>query len=208
MHPLLMPTILFTILFYYAPTAFQHLDQYNQGATVGVFGLHISIKLGLLLLLFNFTFLLPAYLIYILYRFGSIRSLRLETLADRRQPYLLTTLVYTILCVFFALRMRQIPELALILMSITFCIAMVTLISLYWQISAHSVGVSGTLGAVLGILIKYHEYSLFGPLLVVVVLTGYVSSARLHLNAHTPSQILAGLALGFGVSLGTVFWFV
>lgn len=208
LHPLLMPTLLFTILFYFAPNAFSHLNQLNQGAAVGVFGLQISIKLGLLLLLFNFTFLLPAYLIYILYRFGAIRSLRLETLADRRQPYLLTTLVYTLLCVFFVMRMRQIPELSLILMSITFCIALVTIISMYWQISAHGVGASGMLGAILGVLLKYHEYSLFGPLLLVVVLTGYLASARLYLNAHTPEQMVAGIVLGFSVSMGTVFLFV
>ena len=73
-----MPTILFGIIFYVAPEAIPNLDTLNQGAAVDLLGLKISIKLGLVLLIFNFTFLLPAYLIYVLYRFGAIQSLEMQ----------------------------------------------------------------------------------------------------------------------------------
>lgn len=208
LHPLLMPTLLFAILFYFAPGIFQNLNTLNDGANVDLLGFHISIKFGLVLLLFNFTFMLPAYLIYVLYRFGSISSLKLETLADRRQPYLLTTVIYTLLCFFFAYRMRQIPELTLMLISITLCIGLVALISLWWQISAHSTGISGMIGAMLGIVLKFDEQTLFFPLIAVIILAGLLMSARLYLNAHTPTQIIAGTGLGFTVSLATVFFFV
>ena len=208
LHPLLMPTILFGIIFYAAPEAIPNLDTLNQGTAVDLLGIKISIKLGLVLLIFNFTFLLPAYLIYVLYRFGAIQSLEMQTLKDRRQPYLITTLVYTLICLFFAFRLGQLPELTLILMSITLCIAAVTVISLYWKISAHSVGISGMLGAVMGLLLKLGVMRLFYPMLILMVIAGFLLSARLYLNAHTPNQVMAGFALGLFISLLTILVFV
>jgi membrane-associated phospholipid phosphatase len=197
-----MPTLIFAILFYLAPESIQNLELFNDSARVGM----LSLKMGLLLLIFLQTFVLPVFSIYALHRFGFVGDLRMETLADRRIPYLVTVAIYTFVATFFTLKLKQFPEVALIITGIAFSIAAVAIISLYWKISAHAVGVSGMVGALVGIAIKYGNSDLFYPILAVIMVAGFLMSARLHLNAHTPLQILAGTLLGLAVSVGVVLF--
>jgi membrane-associated phospholipid phosphatase len=197
LHPLLMPTIIFAIIFYIAPEAISNLDVYNNSILVG----KMSLKIGLLLLIFLQTFIVPCVMIYYLYRFRLIKSLKMETLQDRRLPYLITIVIYTAIAAFYTYSLKQFPEIALIITSIAFSIAIVTVISLYWKISAHAVGISGMVGALFGVMIKYQSYSLAYPVIISIIVGGFLLSARLHLNAHTPLQIIAGTILGLTISI-------
>ncbi|WP_317126246.1 MULTISPECIES: hypothetical protein [Spirosoma] len=200
LHPLLMPTLLFGLLLFQAP------------GVVGMDAFSPALRLSLLVLIFIGTFAVPSLLIVYLVRTGYVSSLQLETLADRRLPYFLTALIYTFVAYLFAFRMQLVstvaPEIAILLGSIAVSILLVGLISLYWQISAHGVGLGGVLGGIGGLMLKFSLTDLFFPLLLLVLLAGLVGSARLKLNAHTPGQILAGLALGVAISLLAVFWFI
>lgn len=195
-----MPTLLFGVLLFQSP------------AVLGMDAFGESLRLSLLVLIFVGTFAVPSLLIYYLFRSGYVRSLHLNDLADRRLPYFLTALLYTFMTYLLAFRMQAIssvaPEIAVLLGSISISILLVGLISLYWQISAHSVGIGGVVGVIGGIMAKFSQTDLFLPLLLLVLLTGLLASARLKLNAHTPAEISAGLALGLSVSLLTVFWLV
>lgn len=200
LHPLLMPTIIFGILFYIAPESIQNLELFNDSARVGL----MSLKMGLLLLIFLQTFILPVFTIYCLHRFGFVGDLKMETLEDRRLPYIVTMAIYTFVATFFTMKLEQLPEVSIIMTGIAFSIASVAVISLYWKISAHAVGISGALGALIGIAIKFNSYQLFFPIIGVILIAGFLFSARLHLNAHTPAQIIAGAFLGLIVSLSVV----
>ncbi len=202
LHPLLMPTIIFGILFYVAPESIQNLELFNSSARVGL----MSLKMGLLLLIFLQTFILPVFSIYALHRFGFVGDLKMETLEDRRIPYLVTIAIYTFVATFFTMKLKQLPEVALIMTGIAFSIGCVAVISLYWKISAHAVGISGTLGALIGIVIKFEVYELFYPIIAVILIAGLLIAARLHLNAHTPAQVIAGCFLGLIVSLSVVLF--
>ena len=195
-----MPTLLFGVLLFIAPGLLR-LDIFSD-----------SLRLSLLVLIFIGTFAVPSLLIYYLFRSGYVRSLHLDDLADRRLPYFLTALIYVFLTFLFGFQMQlvsvQAPGVAILIGSIAMSILLVGIISLYWQISAHSVGISGVVGVIAGLMLKFSETHLFFPLVLFVLLTGFVTSARLKLNAHTPAQIGAGLALGLTVSLITVFWLV
>lgn len=202
LHPLLMPTIIFGILFYIAPESIQNLELFNDSARVGL----MSLKMGLLLLIFLQTFILPVFTIYCLHRFGFVGDLKMETLEDRRLPYIVTMAIYTFVATFFTMKLKQLPEVSIIMTGIAFSIASVAVISLYWKISAHAVGISGALGALIGIAIKFNSYQLFSPIIAVILIAGFLFSARLHLNAHTPAQIIAGAFLGLVVSLTVVLF--
>ncbi|AEI51879.1 hypothetical protein [Runella slithyformis] len=199
-HPLLMPTLLLGLLFFTAPDV------------LGVDVLTSTIRITLLGFVSMTTFVLPALGIYYLYRAGYVKSLHLDELADRRLPYFITTLIYIFATYFFSFSLPPLseiaPEIGIILGSITVSIALVALISLYWKISAHSVGIGGMLGAVLGIVVKFNHTNLFYSLLALILLAGFLISARLKLNAHTPAQAVAGLLMGFCISLLTVWRFV
>lgn len=205
LHPLLMPTLLFGVLFFRAPSVVQNLQFVNSEASVRLGPVQISFAAGLLFLLFMWTFLVPVLLIYWLYRLGFVQSFTLQTRRDRHLPYLITAVIYTALTVFFAKRMPQLPEIALVLGAIAGTIALVAGINLTWQISAHAAGIGGVTGALAGLMLTRNELALFPPLVFFVVLTGTLITARLSLNAHTPAQTGFGLLLGVVVSLGTVF---
>ncbi len=207
-HPLLMPTLLFGILLYFAPDVFMNLGNISESSGIEVFGFSLSVKNGLLLLIFNFTFLIPSYFIYLLHRFNVVKSLKMESLLDRRIPFLVTTILYTLGTTFFALKMSQLPEISIIMIGVTLALAAVTVVSLYWQISAHATGIGGVLGALMSVLATHETDFLLWPMLVILILAGYLMSARLYLNAHTPLQITAGLVLGFCLSAGVVVVFL
>jgi membrane-associated phospholipid phosphatase len=104
--------------------------------------------------------------------------------------------------------MRQLPEVSLMMISITLSLAAVTVISTSWQISAQGTGIGGMLGAVVALLVQTSAEGLYYPMLGILITAGFLMSARLQLNAHTPKQIIAGLSLGFGISMAAVlFWF-
>jgi len=200
LHPLLMPTILLGLLFFTTP------------AVVGVDMFTPPIRLTLLGFVGMTTFVIPALGIYYLYRSGSIKSLHLDTLADRRLPYFVTVLLYGFATYFFRYQLARLsdlaPQISIILASITVSIALVAVVSLNWKISAHGTGLGGLIGAIFGIVVKFGEHQLLYPLLGLIILGGLLMSARLYLNAHTPAQIIAGVGLGLLVSLTTVWWFV
>ncbi|WP_428664545.1 hypothetical protein [Runella sp.] len=199
-HPLLMPTLLLGLLFFAAPDV------------LGVDVLTPTIRITLLGFVSMTTFVVPALGIYYLYRAKYIKSLHLDELADRKLPYFLTTLFYAFATYFFSFSLPPLseiaPEIGIVLGSITVSIAMVGLISLFWKISAHSVGIGGMLGAVLGIVVKFGHANLLYSIIALILMTGFLISARLKLNAHTPAQVAAGLLLGISISLFTVWWFV
>jgi len=194
-HPLLMPTILFLLLLFIAPTP------------LGAEPLELLMKLAVAGFVFIYTFAIPAYIVYLMKRWGLISSLKLENLKDRRLPYFVTAIIYTVLGYFLYSKNSMLFPCGFILWSIAAVILCVGIISLWWQISAHAAGVGGMIGALAGVLVHLGEQNLFFPLLFLVILSGYVISARLALNAHTPAQVGAGFLIGLGLSLASIFVF-
>ncbi len=190
-----MPTFLFLILFFLAPTA------------TGAESLGLMFKLAFLAFTFFYTFVLPAYFIYLLHRWGFIGSMKLENLRDRRIPYFLTAGIYAVLGYIIYAKNSMLFPCAYILWSITAVIFFVAIISLWWQISAHAAGIGGMIGALAGILVQFGETELFIPLLCLIFMAGYLIAARLALNAHTPRQVGAGFLLGIVLSLTSIYLF-
>lgn len=188
-----MPTFLFLILFFMAPTA------------IGAESLDLFFKLIFIVFTFFYTFVLPAYFIYLLKRWGLIGSLKLENLRDRRLPYFITTIIYVVLGYIIYSKNSMLYSCAYILWSIAIVIFFVAIISLWWQISAHAAGIGGMIGALAGIAVLFGETTLFTPMLCLIILAGYLISARLALNAHTPKQVGAGFLLGVLLSLASVY---
>ncbi|GGC05575.1 hypothetical protein [Dyadobacter sediminis] len=198
-HPLIISTYLFATLFFLTP----------ELAGVSAFG--IPALGSILLLLFLNTFIAPAVVIYYFQKMGLISSLHVDDLAERRLPYLASTLIYAIATYLFGWHLQPVSELApqisIILGSVTLSLVLVTVISLFWKISAHAIGIGGAIGMLSGLLVRSGENGLLNPLLIAILCGGWLLSARLHLNAHTPKQILAGFLCGILVSSITVYYF-
>jgi membrane-associated phospholipid phosphatase len=188
-HPLLLPTYLFVLLLYYLPPE--------------VFAYPPAGRRLIVVLVFILTFLLPVFGTLLLQQAGVVASLTLDARTDRRWPLAVAAVCYTVLTVLF-FRMPFFDYLFWMVMAvITASVYLTLVINQFWKISAHSIG----LGGVLGLLVLLHnwlpETYLLYPVLVVLVISGAVISARLALGAHTIKQVYTGFFLGFllGISL-------
>jgi hypothetical protein len=198
-HPLILTTYLFALLFIITPDL------------VGVSAFELPALGSLLLLLFLNTFIAPALVVYYFQKMGIISTMHVDDLAERRLPYLACIIIYGIATYLFGWKLQPIaelaPQIAIILGAATISLLIVTVVSLFWKISAHATGIGGSLGMLTGLLIRHDEAQLLIPLIFTVLIAGWLLSARLHLNAHTPAQILVGVICGVFVSSLTVYFF-
>ena len=186
-HPLTMPTWLATFLTFYLPDL-THLPLQNRYLLIG--------------LIFLFTFLMPGLGTLGLRLLGIVDSLTLEKRHQRIVPMVLSLLIY--LAFAYALYQnsgRYLPSVIyLLVVSVAASIAVVLGVTFFWKISAHATGVGGTCAALLAFHLIYNTQPLFLAFAFSWTLAGAVITARLYLQAHTVSQILAGFTAGFIVN--------
>lgn len=178
---------------------------------VGVSAFELPALGSLLLLLWLNTFIAPAIMMFYFKKMGMITSLYVEEAAERRIPYLACVIIYGLATYLFGWQLQPIgelaPQISVILASVTLSLALIAMVSYFWKISAHATGIGGTIGMLSGLMIRFDETALLMPLLLTILIGGWLMSARLQLNAHTPSQILAGVFCGLSVSSATVYFF-
>lgn len=198
-HPLILTTYLFALLFLLAPDL------------VGVSAFELPALGSLLLLLWLNTFIAPAIMMFYFKKVGMITSLYVEDAVERRIPYLSCVIIYGLATYLFGWELQPIgelaPQISVILASVTLSLALIAMVSYFWKISAHATGIGGTIGMLSGLIIRFDESALLMPLLLTILIGGWLMSARLQLNAHTPSQIAAGVFCGLFVSSATVYFF-
>jgi membrane-associated phospholipid phosphatase len=185
LHPLLMPTYGFTLILF--------TKNYFSTFTP------LNLKLIILAVTFVFTFLLPTINALILLKMGRIRSLEMETSKERMVPYGSTALYYFAL--YYLFYNADFPSVfKIVVLGAAISILLTLFINLKWKISAHSIGIGGVAGAMLGITYRL-QIDMHWILMLVIVCAGFVGYARLKLNAHNPSQVYAGFGLGFIVEV-------
>jgi len=207
LHPLLIPTIICVVLICYAPSALPITS--------------IKGQIEFTLFIFVITFLLPLFAIFIYFFWNKgfknmeneseglfVKSIIMESRKERIIPFTITTAIYASITYFLIYKapysLRILP---IVFGSITMCLAIVTFVTRFWKISAHSAGVAGGLGFLIGIYFKQEELTLFYPVLTFLILVGILMSSRLYLNCHTPLQVIAGATIGFCICLGSMLFF-
>jgi membrane-associated phospholipid phosphatase len=144
-------------------------------------------------LLWAFTYitlvcLLPLVYIALMVRRGTITDIHMQVREQRIRPFVVSLIFTTI--AWWTLRFMGAPSVVPLLALFSLIqLALMTLITLVWQISMHMMSISGAMVA-LGFL--------FGTTAAIVVLPFVilVGAARLKLKRHTPAQVVAGAALG------------
>ncbi|MFY9310138.1 MAG: hypothetical protein WAQ28_13915 [Bacteroidia bacterium] len=191
LHPLLMPTYGFALLFY--------TNNYISTFTAP------DVKLLVLGITFIFTFLLPGINVVILLKTGRIKSLEMETGAERILPYTSTALYYFAL--FYLFYNADFPNIfKIVVLGAALCLLLAVVISFRWKISAHTIGIGGIAGSTMGIIYRL-QLDMALLLMLVLLLSGLVGFARLKLNAHTPAQVYTGFMLGFLVELALMVYY-
>ena len=190
-QPLLMPSLVFGLLFFAVPQASSIPE---------------SFKARLFYLIVTSTLLIPMVLMLGLRWSGMVKSLHFEEKSDRRTPFVLVTLFYLLTTYFLKEKTELDPILWQGMGIITFSVALLTGITYFWKMSAHTTGIGGVLG-VLGILgIYFPSLDLAYLLVAALLLGGLVASARLYLDAHSPAEVYVGLLVGFATCWMGFMW--
>lgn len=182
-QPLLMPTYGVVLLFVYTYFGVIYTQQ---------FWLIISP-------IVLFSFVIPAILIFMLFRMGVISDLSLTKRRERLFPYLITLLSYTAMMIFYY-RMNM-PKWFLLMIAASIAIMIIAiLITLRWKISAHMFGIGGLIGGAMSVSYFVERSNPYYMFMGLFILAGLIGTSRLILKRHTLGQVIAGFLLGLLVS--------
>lgn len=180
-HPLFIPIYLIYWLIFLHPTAFVGFSEGHNWQT-----LTISIINLLVFPLFS-TLLLKA--------LGFVSSIQLKTQKDRIIP-LIASGIFFFWCYLVFKEQIQYPRMLVILVFGMFLASSAALLAnIYLKVSIHAMGVGGLLGFLIW-MAWFGNVMLAGPIMLAVLVSGLVMSARLALQAHRPREIMIGFLLG------------
>ena len=182
-QPLLMPTYGVVLLFVYT-----------------YFGVIYTRQFWLIISpIVLFSFVIPAILIFMLFRMGVISDLSLTKRRERFFPYLITLLSYTAMMLFYY-RMNM-PKWFLLMIAAPIVIMIIAiLITLRWKISAHMFGIGGLIGGAMSVSYFVERSNPYYMFMGLFILAGLIGTSRLILKRHTLGQVIAGFLLGLLVS--------
>lgn len=184
-HPLLMGTYLFSLFIFLLPAALYPINSGSQFLFLGLF--------------FMITVVLPVIMMSLLKLSGSIKSFTLESRSERVFPFITVLMLYGTFTYLLTMQNRIGFEhnLFKFILIIDGLVLIGTLITVFYKVSIHAIGIMGLAGILIPLNIESDNTLLLWITIGVVVLAGIVMSARLQLNAHTPRQVLVGALSGF-----------
>lgn len=182
-HPLLMTTWFFMGIIIFHPIFLEPISRQNM--------------YFFLLLVFITTFIIPVISISIFKFSGVVSSLTMPTREERFLPLLFITIIYGLSLYLMYKKLAIGINVVAVFLGIDILLLFLTFISLKWQISLHAAASSGLVGFALAMLFNYPEQSILFYCIILILLSGIISSARLHQNAHTIEEVGAGSFLGF-----------
>ncbi len=196
-HPLLIITYMLILLLLVNPYQF---------------GVHtIGAQWKLLILVFLSTFIMPAFAVFIMRAVGLVASMELEDRYDRIGPYIITGIFYLWIFINFKSNPLIPKPFTIAVLGAVIALFGCFFINNFTKISAHAAGMGGLTGMVAVNTVYFNfdtftlnlywlgafEMSTSFVLMAVILMTGFVSTARLYLGAHTSRQLYGGLVVGF-----------
>lgn len=152
---------------------------------------------------------IPAVAIMVLYKTGRISNPGLNKRADRTAPYGFTAGCYAV-SAYYLYNIGAPLWLSGVMIGGMFAILVNLLVNFRWKISGHMAAMGGLIAVAMFITAKrLAVIPMLWPVIITVLLSGLVGTARLALGRHTPLQVLAGTANGFiCVYLSQLFMFL
>jgi len=191
LHPLLMP--------FYAVALVMSLNTYIA------YSISPQLQRIIITLVFVTTGLLPILTALFLLQKGMIRSLEMNSIEERRIPFISTAVLYLI-C-YYLLNKLPVPRmLGLMVLGATISIFLAWLLSFRWKISIHMIGIGGLTGMLFGVS-QVLNAELIMIILATILIAGMLGTARLLLGAHSPSQVYTGFFLGLFTEWWIITWF-
>jgi hypothetical protein len=181
LHPVLMPTYAMLLIFNQS-TYFSNTVSPNA-------------KKALFVIIILNTFLLPVIISYILVKRGWVKSLEMQQREERMVPFL-SNLFLMLIASFMIYKLRLPRVFFLLTLGAAASIALAIIINIKSKISIHMIGIGGLIGTFFG-LSTFLLVDLRIAIILFLLMAGLLGTARLTVGSHRPSQIYAGLVLGF-----------
>lgn len=157
-----------------------------------------------ILLVFTGTYLIPVLLTLFMLRLKVISTLELRNASERRFPYLVGALSYYLVSEILS-RLGLPAEIQLFLLASAGVILLHLVLLRYFKPSAHMAGIGGFLALVAVLALEY-RINLIILISVVILLAGFLASARLFLKAHTNLEIFFGFFSGLLIVASVLIW--
>lgn len=194
-HPFIMPMLGLFILFEAKtiPNSFYTLD--------ALYFFPAKAKEVLYIVLGILTFLAPGLSLLIMYWNKMISSLELEDRKERVYPFVLIIFYYVLAYAYLKYQLPiylQHPALMGFIFGIILTFLVSFLINFYIKLSLHAAAIFG----VCGMLLAYNQTQIESNLqflLYLFCLGGLVAASRIYLKAHTLTETILGMVVGFGV---------
>lgn len=157
----------------------------------------LSSRIVFTLITLAINVLVPAAVVILLKRFGIVNDLGLNGRKERMIPYLIC--VICLLGTAWFMHSKGMPVWGTMFFVGGAVAGVIELIiNFRWKISVHAAGVAGIVALLIRMLhVGYPRPELMTWLIISILITGLVGSARLWLGRHTPAQVLAGYIVGF-----------
>lgn len=102
-------------------------------------------------------------------------------------------------------KVRAVPDFKLFMLATVLVILALLLISFKWKISIHMAAIGGLTGTLFALAFRSGVNPVYS-LIIVVLVSGIVATARLILDKHDIWQIIAGYALGFSILYSVLYF--
>ncbi|MDC3306090.1 hypothetical protein OAV36_04110 [Flavobacteriales bacterium] len=187
LHPIFMPLFAFYLTLKSNPSLGIIINPYLNY----VYGVVISC-----------TILLPLLTIFFLIKNGKVNSLEMSNHKERTLP-LFRTVIWMCLGLYILNNiLLYTPILKAEFIGAILIILLAAIISKFWKISLHLLGIGGVVGVFIALQIMFG--GVLYMLLIFIVLSGILGVARIDQKAHNHAQIYIGFLLGVCIELITI----
>ncbi len=190
LHPLLIPTIGLIIIL-------------NSGSRLEF--LPSQAKRIILLIVFVSTAILPLTFIPFYVFQKIIKNVQMDNSKERLIPFLVTSVLYAF-CYYLLLHLGVPKTIVNFILVGAVSVFSLFILSFFWKISAHMLGIGGLVGALISISFILNvnlEYYIVASILF----SGILGYSRLTLGKHKQYQIYTGWILGLTLSIVILFIF-
>ena len=186
-HPMLMPLLALHLTLLVLPSLAFTLSQ-NLLLIYGI-------------LVFS-TMVLPLASIFWLMRKGQVNSLEMSNHKERSLPLFKTGIWMSIGYYLLQELLFYTPILKAELLGAIIIILIAAIVSKFWKISLHLLGIGGIVGVFIALQIMHGGFLYI--LLLFILLSGLLGVARIKQKAHNYAQVYVGFLLGLSVELITL----
>lgn len=178
LHPAVLPTIGVLLYFIFIP---KMLDQKQEFYILG--------------LVFVVTYIIPIIVLFLLKSLGFIKNFYLISLRERKIPVLLMIFLFFLLGKIFTISSIT-YDLGVLFYASSLGLLFVNIIFIWKiKISLHLIGMGNMLGF---LFILNYQYGIkaLPAIMIIILLSGILASARIQLKAHIPKEVYLGFFLG------------